>query len=378
MSGAMVGPDGGAAEKIERTLDGTLWHAFCDVLRDAGETILRPEVPRDPLDRAEGYRYLTRILRLALEMNVENAEPRTPRLALGCRPDVKLGCDNPDSYYLTAPLHGDFEYRIRGRLGTVPYLSFGAYYGGMGSPRSGCSGSLEAGQLETDGEGRFEILASAKRKAGNWLALDAEAGPHQLVVRQTFLRRAEETVAELAIERLGGERGAPPLDAAAFHDRLLAAARYVKGNTALFADWARDFQAHPNEARPLDVSRAQGDPNLFYLQGYWTLAPEEALLLEFRPPDCDYWNFQLNNYWLESLDHRDHRIDCNGAAARPEADGRVRLVVAHRDPDHPNWIETAGHARGTMGLRVVKGREKPEVVQRVVPFAAIPRFTGSR
>lgn len=364
--------------RVERTVSGALWGEFCEILKSAGEVVLRPEVPSDPLDRAEGYRYLTRILRLALEMHVENAEPRTPRLALGCRPDIKLGCDNPDSYYLTAPLHGDHDYRIRGRLGTVPVLSFGAYYGGMGSPRSGCSGSLERSQLAVDDDGRFEIRLSAKPGPGNWIALDPEAGPHQLVVRQTFTDRRRETVAELELERVGGERGAPPLDAAAFHDRLLAAARYVKGNTALFADWARDFQQHPNEARPLDVSRAQGDPSLFYLQGYWSLAPDEALLIELRPPACDYWNFQLNNYWLESLDYRDHRIDLNGAAAMPEADGRVRIVVAHRDPGHPNWIDTAAHPRGTMGLRIVKGREQPVVEQRVVRFDAIPPFSGRR
>jgi hypothetical protein len=365
-------------DKVDRVVSGSLWKEFCEALQSAGETILRPEVPSDPLDRAEGYRYLTRVLRLALEMHVENAEPRTPRLALGCRADIKLGCDNPDSHYLTAPLHGDYDYRIRGRLGTVPVLSFGAYYGGMGSARSGCSGALERSQLAVDADGRFEIVLSAKPQPGSWLALDAEAGAHQLVVRQTFSDRSRESLALLSLERIGGDRDTPALDAAVFHDRLLAAARYLKSNTALFADWARDFQQHPNQALPLDVSRAQGDPNLFYLQGYWSLAPNEALLLEFFPPTCDYWNFQLNNYWLESLDYRDHRIDLNGSAARLEADGRVRIVVAHRDPGHPNWIETASHARGTMGLRVVKGRAQPVVEQRVVAFDEIPDFTGRR
>ncbi|MEZ4331007.1 MAG: DUF1214 domain-containing protein [Myxococcota bacterium] len=363
-------------DKVARTISGALWNDFCDELKRAGETILRPEVPTDPLDRAEGFRYLTRILRLALETNVENAEPRSPRLALGCRPDVKLGCDNPDSHYLTALLDGGCTYRLRGRLGSVPFLSIGAYFGGMGSARSGCSGSLEGSQLVVGGDGRFEIGIAAERQAGNWLPLDAEAGPHQLVVRQTFSDRRRQRVAELDLERIDGPGGAPPLDAAAFHDRLLAAAAYVRSNTALFADWARDFQAHPNALRPLDVSRAQGDPSLFYLQGYWSLGPEEAWLLEFRPPACDYWNFQLNNYWLESLEHRDHRIDVNGAAAKREADGRIRIVVAHRDPGHPNWIETAGHAHGTMGLRIVKGREQPVIEQRVVPFDRVPPWSG--
>ena len=41
-------------------------------------------------------------------------------------------------------------------------------------------------------------------------------------------------------------------------------------------------------------------------------------------------------------------------------------------------IETASHARGTLGLRIVKGREKPVVEQRVVAFAQISPFTGRR
>ena len=111
------------------------------------------------------------------------------------------------------------------------------------------------------------------------------------------------------------------------------------------------------------------------VEGVFT-APDEALLIEFHPPECDYWNFQLNNYWLESLEHRDHRIDLNHAAARPEADDRIRLVVAHRDPGHPNWIDTAHHARGTMGLRIVKGRTRPIVEHRVVGLADVPPYTG--
>jgi hypothetical protein len=233
--------------------------------------------------------------------------------------------------------------------------------------------------LQISSDGTVEIVLSAQKREGNWIPLDAEAGEHMLIVRQTYLHKAQETVADLAIERIG-DGGAPPLDAAAFHDRLLGAAAYVQNNVDLFADWARDFQKYPNEARELDVSGAQGDPNLLYLQGYWNLASDEALVIEFPPPDCDYWNFQLNNYWLESLDYRDHRIEVNNGAAQLEADGKVRLVIAHTDPGHPNWIETAHHPHGTMGLRFVKAKDKPSavrsVVQNVVKVTGVPPFSG--
>ena len=171
------------SSKIERTISGELWHDFCQTLESAGASILGPGTPDNALDRAEGFRYLTRVLRLALESELENAEPLTPRLQRGPRGDIKLACDNPDSYYLISTIDSRHEYRIRGRKGTVPYLSFSAYYGGMGSDRSGCSASLESEQIVTEDDGSFEITLSAAEHPGNWIRLDPDSHHHQLIVR---------------------------------------------------------------------------------------------------------------------------------------------------------------------------------------------------
>src|SRR5271155_2341102 len=53
-----------------RLYSGQVWRDFCMRLADAGDLILRPDVPNDPLDHAEGYRFLTRMVRLALLWNV--------------------------------------------------------------------------------------------------------------------------------------------------------------------------------------------------------------------------------------------------------------------------------------------------------------------
>ena len=60
------------------------------------------------------------------------------------------------------------------------------------------------------------------------------------------------------------------------------------------------------------------------------------------------------------------RIALNHAEVTPEPDGSVRLVLAHRDPGHPNWLETAGHRRGTMCLRWVGAKVHPDPATRVV------------
>ncbi len=121
------------------------------------------------------------------------------------------------------------------------------------------------------------------------------------------------------------------------------------------------------------ASAAHGDPNICYFHGYWELGDDEALVIEVTPPKCDYWNFQLNNHWMESLDYRYHTIAVNHHAAKLRADGSVRIVLAHADPGVDNWIETAGHRRGTMCLRWVGADDHPEPATRVVKLADLER-----
>ena len=47
----------------------TAWRDFCARLADAGDIILAPDVPDDPLIRSEGFRYLSRLAKLALDEN---------------------------------------------------------------------------------------------------------------------------------------------------------------------------------------------------------------------------------------------------------------------------------------------------------------------
>ena len=42
------------------------------------------------------------------------------------------------------------------------------------------------------------------------------------------------------------------------------------------------------------------------------IQPTQALVIRAKVPVCDHWNFQLNNFWLESLDYRWGRMVCVG------------------------------------------------------------------
>jgi hypothetical protein len=155
---------------------------------------------------------------------------------------------------------------------------------------------------------------------------------------------------------------------------LKQSAGLVVSCAALFSKWAAGFKKHTNELPKFDdaVSMgAGGDPNICYYHSYWQLAPEEALVIEVTPPECESWNFQLDNHWMESLDYRYHRIHVNKHTARYRDDGSVRIVVAHRDPGTDNWVETAGHAQGTMCFRWIRADRHPQPTTRVVPCSEL-------
>jgi len=353
-------------------LDGSAWAAFCDHLKQAGQQILRPEAPADPLTRAEGFRYLSRLLRSALEIYVEFDDPGFPVLYRPAHETIKLGADSPDNYYQKAVLDSRYTYRLHGHRGTVHYLGLSTKAGNYDSSgRLDPTGFLDSREMQINDDGTFEVIISTTKQPGNWLPMKDDT--EGLIIRQTFLDREKERPAELHIERVDKEAAPLPLDGARFVSALERAAAFVEGSARLFADWAQDLKNKVNELPPADQQMCQslgGDPTIFYYHGYWKLAEDEAMLIELdRIPQCEMWNFQLDNYWMESLDYRYHRIHFNRHTARLAADGSLRLVVAHQDPGLPNWIETAGHREGTTAFRWIAADEILHPRVRVVPFA---------
>jgi hypothetical protein len=122
---------------------------------------------------------------------------------------------------------------------------------------------------------------------------------------------------------------------------------------------------------------AGGDPNVHYYQSFWKLSKDEALVARFVDiPECQTWNLQLSNYWMQSLDYRFFRTCINQFDASYSPDGSVEIVIAHRDPGprHPNWLDPCGHDQGGMIARYVGAVHPPKALEtRVVPFEELDR-----
>lgn len=347
-----------------------LWGRFCTRLLEAQATLQAEGAPGGAIDQAEGARYLSRITRLGLEMYLEGGDPDFPEFVRPSHETAKLGGDNPDNLYLSATILGDRTYRLTGNIGSVHYLSIGSKanrYAIDGTMAS--TGELQKEAFRADADGNFTIVASVEPPADNvaWLPLAPDS--NILQVRQTFLHRGAEEPARFAIRRISdGPAFPPPSDAEAIGRRMMAAADFVVNSTALFARWTRMFMAHPNELRDWGQEmfhKAGGDPAIFYVHGYWKLAPGERLVIETRVPECEHWNIQVNNWWMESMDYR-HVPAWVNAGSAVLGDGRtLRVVLAHDDPGEPNWLTTHGHGEGHLLLRWVRASHHPIPTVRV-------------
>ena len=72
--------------------------------------------------------------------------------------------------------------------------------------------------------------------------------------------------------------------------------------------------------------------------------------------------------FFNSMDYLYRPVSYTPSRTAVDADGRIRLVMAHRDPGVQNWLDTQGFERGNLTYRhMLEGR--PAVLStRVVGF----------
>lgn len=357
---------------FNRLKTGKAWEDYCDTLKAAGSAVLYGNPPQDALSQAEAYRYLSRLTRAGLDAFVEFSDPQFPILKRMVHETVKLGADNPDNHYANAQISGDYEYIIKGNRNSIFYLGFFTQNGSYGTTGglSPC-GTLESADMVIGEDGSFEVHLSKTPKGKNWLKIEAETT--LLMVRQTYMDRSSEEVAEMRIEMIDAPEYPEVLSVESISKGLDMAGTFVAGASMIFARWAKGFQRHTNKLPQMDPAKsnaAGGDKNIAYYHSYWNVEKDEVLVIDVMPPVCRHWNFQLNNHWMESLDYRYFNIHVNKHSARYKSDGSVQVVVAHENHNFDNWINTVGHTQGTMLWRWWYANEFPEPECRLMKLEA--------
>ena len=104
-----------------------------------------------------------------------------------------------------------------------------------------------------------------------------------------------------------------------------------------------------------------------YLQTRYELGPDQALLMRGRFPRCRFANVVIWNHRLQTPPYRYRRVSLNRNQTHYEPDGSFRMVIAHRDPGVPNWIDAAGLPTGMVFWRFLLPKEPaPPIKAEVV------------
>ena len=343
---------------------GQAWNHLLDTLKRTGEVVLSDSVPHEPADTASGFRHLLVLLGVGIDELLRRGLDRVPAIKpSGMDAAYKWGMECPDCIYVGSTLKGGSTYRLWGNRGSARYVGL-QVMAGMGSTSNALIDDFELGP-----NGEFEIFLSADPRNGNWLPLDEHAT--MLVVRHFFYDWEHEVPVTMSIESLSGaadieERSAEE-PKAIMARQVIALGDFVEENLKFFLGFSNPDA--PNYfLPPLDGTAMGAAAENRPVIGSWKLAPDEALIMEITPPEGLYWGYSLGNVWWETIDYGNRQSSLNGHQAVVDDDGKVRVVVAHRDPGVANWLDTAGHSEGPIILRCVRTETAPVPTTRRVPF----------
>lgn len=343
---------------------GQAWNHLLDTLKRTGEVVLSDSVPHEPADTASGFRHLLVLLGVGIDELLRRGLDRVPAIKpSGMDAAYKWGMECPDCIYVGSTLKGGSTYRLWGNRGSARYVGL-QVMAGMGSTSNALIDDFELGP-----NGEFEIFLSADPRNGNWLPLDEHAT--MLVVRHFFYDWEHEVPVTMSIESLSGaadieERSAEE-PKAIMARQVIALGDFVEENLKFFLGFSNP-DAPNNFLPPLDGTAMGAAAENRPVIGSWKLAPDEALIMEITPPEGLYWGYSLGNVWWETIDYGNRQSSLNGHQAVVDDDGKVRVVVAHRDPGVANWLDTAGHSEGPIILRCVRTETAPVPTTRRVPF----------
>lgn len=351
---------------------GAAWSRWTDSLAALSTRLTAVGFPTDDRGRAEGIRHLARQSALALQGELEHADPGHPRLHRYELPWSQWGAPNPDNVYLRCVIDPAATYVLRGDVTGVHEALFSLVEGDMHLNEHGVFAEAALTDLAVGADGGLELVIGAGGDGPNRLPSSPDA--RMLLIRQYLWDWDRDPVAPFTIERVDTAGiPAPVPSSAEVSVAIDRATRWVEQSIDYWAAYvaaSRDLLEHNTFTPPNTPSG--GAPSIAYGGGCFDLGPDDVLLIEHDAPDAHYWNWSVHQlHWFDSGAWDDRAMSCNGHQAHVDADGRVRVVVAHDDPGAPNWLDTEGKPIGMCVYRYVGARTKPVPTARVVPRAAL-------
>ena len=330
-------------------LTAAVFHELIDELRALEGRLFLPDVPLDELSVLEGYKWIFTILAVGLDAHVW-ADSARPRFVDIVGPYRKWGGDNADAFYQYAPIDPDRTYVVTGRKGDADYLSL-TVYGGPSDGRYSerIVGTVNDRALDIAADGTFSIVLSPHPHDGAWIAAGARCRVrHHPRLPGRSRQRAPRPVAH----RVARPPAYPTRERRRSRPALPCRARR---GFATRRRSSRSLWGHPTPSTSPTVCRARPSAGPRATPPTpWaptSSARTRRSLSKAGPRPAPSGTSCLWNQFLHTYDYAYERVTINGDQAVYEPDGSWRLVVARRDPGHPNWISTAGHERGRIWFR---------------------------
>ena len=307
--------------------------------------------PDDPAYRADLYRQVMMHLSFGyfLAFTADAEHPDWSPLynpVFACQP-------NPDDIYVMSPLRDDLTYRVSGTRGTVSKLIFVTQRGAPGTVSDmhgyGSVSSLDEADFEVGSDGRFEIIFSATRPegyAGNWSEL--KPGADTIMARYRMIDWEKEVDPQITIECLDPVPPKRRLAPEEIIERIKLLAKVPFNQNKLFYKMQNDIleAVGHNVVQPV---RYPGLDKQLYWPAVFQLEDDEALIIETDMPKVlPYWNIQLNDVLFNAVEYVYRMSSINGSTAVISSDGKLRAVIALKDPGVPNWLDPAGYKEGTL------------------------------
>ena len=399
------------------------WNDFADALKRIGEKITAPTGARGERERAEGYRYLLRLVSAAhdLEMETDRRYPDLRRMMTSIR---KFKGDGTDTLYREAKLDENLVYRYTIRRGDDLFFS-ATVYAYDEEDTYYIVDHLIDDDLVWDnvfGQQIAEIYLSEKRPEGvrNWIELKGRRPI--LFTREYFdefvdcVDRGTKRAAAMTIDCLSEVPAPEPYDEEQLEQGLQRVVDFVEDATnvslglSIFIGLNRielegdDSEIHGISERKGSMTRieegelvldedssdeyspeelaAMIDPKLIknnlpgpgiqYIGGTFRLRPDEVIVVQGTDVPCRYWNLQILTRYLESGDYRHHKVGISNRQVVKDEDGGFRIYAAGEDPGTVNWISTQGYANGQILIRTLLADPLMEATFKVIKSADIP------
>lgn len=340
--------------------------AYLDAVEQGWRDLGEARAPLSDVDRADASRFLAAITEGALTF--VHADPARPLVVPWTTPDRRWADNGRDSAYWFMPVDGAHRYRIHGVRRGECYLSFTVYTGSPGHPEGVARNVNHLGLGAGPGDA-YELV------------VEPPADACYVIARQYFVDPDRDAPATIAIDVVDGPPAATP-DERTIAARWRVAADFVHAMTkpppptanVSYASVVVNRIGTPAGWRQ-EEGGGRGTPDQTYALGRYRLADDEALVMDVRVPPCAYASAVLWNRFGQSIDGRVHRSTINHARMTPRADGRARVVVAHRDPGVPGWLDAGGRTQGTVFWRFLLAEAEPEpITSRVVAVADAARL----